>query len=191
MLYESVNEIKTYQFEIANFFRNPVNSVNFGINYHKKDKTKDNLLVFDTKIDVFNLINSENENFVQANQDLIEDAEFSRAKSKRRISQPVDAEFSRAKSKRRISQPVLETQNCLYRMLFYFSNFHYSEGIELPNEELFLLFNFIGRYYKVPIGRHFENIKYFDINFFKILYVITDDKTGFIDYVDENKVIKF
>jgi len=44
-----MNDIKTYQIEIANFFRNPVDPVNFGVHYYVRDKNFDNILKLDER----------------------------------------------------------------------------------------------------------------------------------------------
>jgi hypothetical protein len=38
LLFETMNDIKNYQIEIANYFRNPVDAVNFGVDYFVKEK---------------------------------------------------------------------------------------------------------------------------------------------------------
>ena len=81
------------------------------------------------------------------------------------------------------------SQNRLYRFLFMFSDLFWNESIELPDEELFLVFNFIGNFYKMKLGKHYPSLDYFDVNFMKIFYIITDENYGFINYFEKNKVI--
>ena len=37
LLFETLNDIKNHQIEIANYFRNPVDKVNFGFGYYTKE----------------------------------------------------------------------------------------------------------------------------------------------------------
>lgn len=204
MLYESLNEIKVHQFQIANFFRNPVNEVNFGVNYHKKDKNKDNLLGLDDKKLSLELLNADNEDYSKvAQSDLINEDLSSQSQStsiiRKRKSREMtkiqtnkiddpSALINKTRNESSVKRDLKEQKSSLFRLLFHFSAFHWNDQVEVPNEELYLVFNFIGKLYKVSLGKHYENLKYFDINFFKIFYIITDEKTGFIDYVDMNKV---
>jgi len=73
-------------------------------------------------------------------------------------------------------------------MLFMFSDFFWNTNVEVPKEQLFLIFNFLGKNYKVKLGTHYECLDYFDVNFFKIFYIIADEQMGFIEYVEKNKV---
>jgi len=81
-----------------------------------------------------------------------------------------------------------ETGNSLYRILFMVSDLYWNENIELPTEELYLVFHFLGKYFRIKLTNIYTNIKYIDVDFYKLFYIITDQQKGFFDYVEKNKV---
>ncbi len=82
----------------------------------------------------------------------------------------------------------LVTGNALYRVLFFFSDLYWYDTVELPKEELFIVFDFLGKNYKIPLTNIYSNIKYIDVDFYKLFYVITDQQKGFFEFVEKNKV---
>ena len=46
LLFETLNDIKNYQIDIANLFRNPVNKVNFGFGFYTKE------IIFEDKVEL-------------------------------------------------------------------------------------------------------------------------------------------
>ena len=59
----------------------------------------------------------------------------------------------------------------------------------LAEQELFLLFNFLGNWYKLKISNFYKDLDYININFFKLFYIICDKNDGFSDYIEKNRVI--
>ena len=49
LLFETLNDIKNYQIEIANLFRNPVNKVNFGFGFYTKEISYENKIQLTNK----------------------------------------------------------------------------------------------------------------------------------------------
>lgn len=142
LLFETMNEIKFYQIEIARFFRNPVDSVNFGVGYFKSsyepEPVSNNVLTTET----------------------------------------VDLDQERKK--------INDSE--LYRIMFIFTDLFWADDIELPSSELFLVFDFLGKKYKVKLEKHFPQLDYFLINFYKIFTILYDCDT-FNQYIDKNRVL--
>jgi len=78
--------------------------------------------------------------------------------------------------------------NALYRLLFMFSDFYWNTNIELPNEDLFLVFQFLGKNYKIRLSNIHSKIRYIDVDFYKIFYIITDRQKGFFEFSEKEKV---
>jgi len=76
----------------------------------------------------------------------------------------------------------------LYRLLFMFSDFYWDTNIELPNEDLFLVFQFLGKNYKIRLSNIHSKIRYIDVDFNKIFYIITDRQKGFFEFSEKEKV---
>lgn len=171
-----MNDIKNYQIEIANFFRNPVDPVNFGVHYYMKDKNNDNLLKLDEKEEIKKLKQIDERRRTQELNTLTTTVNIDDSDDELNFTKLPQEEFE------------LNSKHCLYRMLFMFSDFFWNNNVKVPDEEMFLIFNFLGKHYKVHLGTHYEMLDYFDVNFFKIFYIIADEQMGFIEYVEKNKV---
>lgn len=80
--------------------------------------------------------------------------------------------------------------NRLYRILIMFTDIFLNDAITqlLADHELFILFNFIGNWYKVKIPNFYKELDYININFFKLFYIICNKNDGFLDYIDKNRV---
>ena len=183
-MFETTHDIKTYQIEIANFFRNPVDPINFGMHYYLDDKNKENPLKKDEK-EILNKI-------IEAKKKEKKDKPNTTKKTiKSTLEDKYDApeeEPNQDSQTPIINSAELDLNKRLYRMLFMFSDFLWNKAVEVPKEKLFLIFNFLGNNYKVKLGTHYERLHYFDVDFFKIFYIITDEQRGFNDYVEKNKV---
>jgi len=181
-LFETTHDIKNYQIEIANFFRNPVDPINFGMYYYLDDKNKENSLKKDEKELLNKIIEAkkkDNPTYTSKKtiKSILEDKYNAPEEEPNQDSQtPI------------INSAELDSNKRLYRVLFMFSDFLWSKEVEVPKEQLFLIFNFLGNNYKVKLGTHYERLHYFDVDFFKIFYIITDEQRGFDDYVKKNKV---
>ena len=80
------------------------------------------------------------------------------------------------------------TGNALYRVLFMFSDLYWNENIDLPNEELYIVFDFLGKNFRFKLTNIHNSIRYIDLDFYKLYYIITDQQKGFFDYVEKKKV---
>lgn len=160
LLFETMNDIKKYQIKIANYFRINVDDINFGVDYYIKPKQ-----------DIFENIG--------VNQKL--EKEFN-------IKKTIYLETMRNNM---INDSNLggsiKKEKYLYRILILFSDLFWNEEVEVPNKEFYLLFNFLNLHIKAKVKRHYKELDYFNINFFKIFYVICDPDEGFIDYIDKNR----
>ncbi len=180
LLFETMNDIKNHQIEIANFFRNPVDPVNFGMDYYAKEICKKDLELPEEEN------NNEDETSSVSEQGgnntyIVSDNSGSIASPKKmRVSQLNEVKTG------------VENKNnlYLYRIMIMFTDLFWNESLKLPNDELYLLFNFLGNWYKVRIGRYYEQLDYFNINFFKIFYIVCDGTNGFIEYVEKNRLME-
>lgn len=165
LLFETMNDIKTYQIKIANYFRINVDHINFGVNYyisqhnddyktlgvnHKLEKqyAKEN-----NTIDL--LYNSKTENINYKNNKLYDSKSI----------------------------------NCLYRVLIIFSDLLWEENISIPDKQLYLIFDFLNIKIKAKIKKYYKEIDYMNVNFFKIFYLACNPEDGFIDYIDKNRTM--
>ena len=279
LLYETLNDIKDSEIETANFFRIPVDRINFCFNYYKKIKEQkdkvtltkkelekiqniyneiDNMVkasdeIDDNKNNVFvnnndnnkNLNNNENNNINDNNIDSESNNESNDEindnddndennnaysgsvspnksrnnigsnklltfKSSKNLSKIIidnkDSNFN-PKNKQNIYQnnnnlnnneipinekPKENKKPNLYRILVMFNDIIWSEKIEIPSEELYIVFTFLGKSYKFPIKiePYTHKLDYTIINFWKIFHIICTEPEGFINFADKNRYME-
>ena len=83
--------------------------------------------------------------------------------------------------------------NNLYRILIIFNDIIWTEqDIKLPNKDLFLVYTFLGNYYKIPlkIDQFTKDLDYTLISFYKIYHIICTEPDGFIKWVEKNRYME-
>ena len=181
LLFETLNDIKNYQIEIANIFRNPVDKVNFGFNFYQKEKPKTG------KIE---LTNDEMKEIDKIKEDVeyMENNDLTEEQYRQIINQDTNENNKNNQKELRESQHE-EKPNNLYRIMVMFNDLIWSDKIKIPEKDLFLVYSFLGGNYKVPIKieKYTQDIDYSIINFMKIYHIICTEPEGFIDYVEKNR----
>ncbi len=181
LLFETLNDIKNYQIEIANIFRNPVDKVNFGFNFYQKEKPKTG------KIE---LTNDEMKEIDKIKEDVeyMENNDLTEEQYRQIINQDTNENNKNNQKELRESQHE-EKPNNLYRIMVMFNDLIWSDKIKIPDKDLFLVYSFLGGNYKVPIKieKYTQDIDYSIINFMKIYHIICTEPEGFIDYVEKNR----
>ena len=181
LLFETLNDIKNYQIEIANIFRNPVDKVNFGFNFYQKEKPKTG------KIE---LSNDEMKEIDKIKEDVeyMENNDLTEEQYRQIINQDTN-ENNKNNQKDLRESPHEEKPNNLYRIMVMFNDLIWSDKIKIPDKDLFLVYSFLGGNYKVPIKieKYTQDIDYSIINFMKIYHIICTEPEGFIDYVEKNR----
>ena len=234
LLFETLNDIKTYQIDIANLFRNPVNKVNFGFGFYTKeivfeDKVEltkaqlnkikmlnneiDNLNkdedVEDDVVGIKNNKTSSSNNLTQDNNDVDEENEDDTENNnngnnninKNELKLTLDSNKSdNNKNPKEINKQdnvdIITKRskiNNLYRILIIFNDIIWTEqDIKLPNKDLFLVYTFLGNYYKIPltIDQFTKDLDYTLINFYKIYHIICTEPDGFIKWVEKNRYME-
>ena len=235
LLFETLNDIKTYQIDIANLFRNPVNKVNFGFGFYTKEivfedkveltkaqlnkikmlnKEIDNLNKDeDDEDDVVGIKNnktSSSNNLTQDNNDVDEENEDDTENNnngnnnninKNELKLTLDSNKSdNNKNPKEINKQdnvdIITKRskiNNLYRILIIFNDIIWTEqDIKLPNKDLFLVYTFLGNYYKIPltIDQFTKDLDYTLINFYKIYHIICTEPDGFIKWVEKNRYME-
>ena len=279
LLFETLNDIKDYQIEIANLFRIPVDRVNFCFNYYteiKEDKTKvkltqkelNNIEKLNSEISNMNL--KEEEEFVTDNNEY-DNNQFSSGRKMRKESEleneamhnesnviddqkrnffnnnlninddnpmaepeqfnakdNAKKENNSPKIKKKIlkknystgmiekdlSQKDLERMSLqkrtssdninltksseikkplnLYQILIMFNDLIWNNVEQIPNDDLYLLYTFLGNSYKIPIKieQYSKDLDYTIINYQKIYHIITTEPEGFINFVEKNRYME-
>ena len=266
LLFETLNEIKDFQIEIANFFRIPVDKVNFCFNYYtelKEDKTKvklttkelNNIEKFNSEISNMNLRGEEfmEENNIYDNEafndkkrkptgGMIETEEAHiETESKRKTSlfnninnnntileEPEQTNMNEntnmnmspekiTKPKKKFLQKNLsagmiqdlpprkisDKNNLiksaeinkplnLYQILVMFNDIIWNNIDQIPTEDLYLIYSFLGNSYKIPIKieQYSKDLDYTIINYHKIYHIITTEPEGFINFVEKNRYME-
>jgi hypothetical protein len=181
LLFETMDDIKKFQIEIANFFRNPVDPVNFGLEYYSKKKPQSHSFLEENEFSSSNIIPINNSESFKINND--NDSLLYQNYSLDQLSNSTPKKFQRKKS-----QNTLERKNLyLHRVLIMFTDLFWNEELTLPDKELYMKFNFLGSWYQVKLGKYYKEMDYFNINFFKIFYLVCDETEGFIDYIEKVK----
>ena len=234
LLFETLNDIKTYQIDIANLFRNPVNKVNFGFGFYTKEivfedkveltkaqlnkikmlnKEIDNLNKDeddeDDMVGIKNNKTSSSNNLTQDNNDVDEENEDDTENNnngnnninKNELKLTLDSNKSdNNKNPKEINKQdnvdIITKRskiNNLYRILIIFNDIIWTEqNIKLPNKDLFLVYTFLGNYYKIPltIDQFTKDLDYTLINFYKIYHIICTEPDGFIKWVEKNRYME-
>ena len=224
LLFETLNDIKNYQIDIANLFRNPVNKVNFGFGFYTKE------IIFEDKVELtkvqqnkIKMLNTEIDNL---NKEEDDENDMVGVKNKTTSSNNIseedieneenDEENEVIKKSEKKTEPKLnlkpskemnqteekkETEivtkkgkiNNLYRILIIFNDIIWTEqNIKLPKKDLFLVYTFLGNYYKIPltIDQFTKDLDYTLINFYKIYHIICTEPDGFIKWVEKNRYME-
>ena len=263
LLFETLNDIKEYQIEIANLFRIPVDRINFCFNYYteiKEDKTKVKLtpkelinierlnseisnmnlkdeendyeqynagirgikestlekdemnnqsnIIEEQKRNYFNNnnqpmgeidpINSLNQNIINENTPKIPQKIFKKNYStgmlqgfnqrERAGFSPNKKSFENNLTKSAEFQKPLN----LYQILIMFNDIIWNNIDQIPTEDLYLVYNFLGNSYKIPIKieQYSKDLDYTIINYQKIYHIITTEPEGFINFVEKNRYME-
>ena len=262
LLFETLNDIKEYQIEIANLFRIPVDRINFCFNYYteiKEDKTKVKLtpkelinierlnseisnmnlkeeendyeqynagirgikestlekdemnnqsnIIEEQKRNYFNNnnqpmgeidpINNLNQNIINENTPKIPQKIFKKNYSTGMLqgfNQRERAGFSPKKSFENNLTKSAEFQKPLnlYQILIMFNDIIWNNIDQIPTEDLYLVYNFLGNSYKIPIKieQYSKDLDYTIINYQKIYHIITTEPEGFINFVEKNRYME-
>ena len=192
LLFETLNDIKNYQIEIGNIFRNPVDKVNFGFNFYSKKKPKTGKIeLSDEEIKEIDKIKEDVE--YMENNDLTEE------QYKAIINQSTNDNYHKNNMKESTNNNNLRDNhteekkpNNLYRIMVMFNDLIWSDKIKIPEKDLFLVYSFLGGSYKVPIKieKYTQDIDYSIINYMKIYHIISTEPEGFIDYVEKNRYME-
>jgi len=202
LLFETMNEVKNSQIEIANYFNIPVNHLNFGVEIYSKPETEDNLeeLLFMKTSN--NLNSTEKNKNINLNTNVTSNNQFGgNYQSSQYKTNPenytnnTNLTHSSVGNNGIIDHNLIHKNSCqskerknfLYRFLIMFTDILWNENITIPNEKLYIVFNIFGNWYKLKLNDHYPSIDYSNINFFKMFYVICEENYGFIDYIDKNR----
>jgi len=197
LLFETLNDIKNYQIEIANLFRNPVNKVNFGFGFYTKEISYENRIQLTNKQqEKIQKLNTEIENL---NKEEDEDDDVL-IRPKTVTSNDEDDMNTESDN---VNENNGETtgdnykkeskKNNLYRILIMFNDIIWSDqNIKLPDKNLFLVYSFLGNEYKIPIQMqpYTKKLDYSLINFYKIYHIICTEPEGFIKWVEKNRYME-
>ena len=218
LLFETLNGIKNYQIDIANLFRNPVNKVNFGFGFYTKEiifedkveltKVQQNKIkMLNTEIDNLNKEEDEEDDIVgiknktNSSNNISEEDNEENEEENEEINNKENQEIkiNKENEKKEINKQEKETMNKkgkinnLYRILIIFNDIIWTEqNIKLPKKDLFLVYTFLGNYYKIPlnIDQFTKDLDYTLINFYKIYHIICTEPDGFIKWVEKNRYME-
>ena len=220
LLFETLNGIKNYQIDIANLFRNPVNKVNFGFGFYTKEiifedkveltKTQQNKIkMLNTEIDNLNKEEEEESDIVgvknktsssnniseEDNEENDEDEDINNNVKKTEIKLKFNTEINQKQENKSEKEAINKKAkiNNLYRILIIFNDIIWTEqNIKLPKKDLFLVYTFLGNYYKIPltIDQFTKDLDYTLINFYKIYHIICTEPDGFIKWVEKNRYME-
>ena len=218
LLFETLNGIKNYQIDIANLFRNPVNKVNFGFGFYTKEiifedkveltKVQQNKIkMLNTEIDNLNKEEDEEDDIVgiknktNSSNNISEEDNEENEEENEEINNKANQEIkiNKENEKKEVNKQEKETMNKkgkinnLYRILIIFNDIIWTEqNIKLPKKDLFLVYTFLGNYYKIPlnIDQFTKDLDYTLINFYKIYHIICTEPDGFIKWVEKNRYME-
>ena len=218
LLFETLNGIKNYQIDIANLFRNPVNKVNFGFGFYTKEiifedkveltKVQQNKIkMLNTEIDNLNKEEDEEDDIVgiknktNSSNNISEEDNEENEEENEEINNKANQEIkiNKENEKKEGNKQEKETMNKkgkinnLYRILIIFNDIIWTEqNIKLPKKDLFLVYTFLGNYYKIPlnIDQFTKDLDYTLINFYKIYHIICTEPDGFIKWVEKNRYME-
>ena len=200
LLFETLNDIKNHQIEIANYFRNPVNKVNFGFGFYTKEIFyEDRVQLTNKQQEKIKQLNLEIENLNKENQtDLLINPKSNSSVNSEEIDEDNNNENISGnihKDENNINNNYIKKskKNNLYRILIMFNDIIWSDQkIKLPDKNLFLVYSFLGNEYKIPIKIHpyTNKLDYSLINFYKIYHIICTEPEGFIKWVEKNRYME-
>ena len=80
----------------------------------------------------------------------------------------------------------------LYQILIMFNDLIWNNIDQIPSEDLYIVYNFLGNSYKIPIKieQYSKDLDYTIINFQKIYHIITTEPEGFINFVEKNRYME-
>ena len=244
LLFETLNDIKEYQIEIANLFKIPVDRINFCFNYYtqiKEDKSKvkltkkemkniekkyqeitnmntNNEETFDQKNN-YRKMNDTNENDEMNNESSGEENSESKknyeeeeemmninennknenfnggSKNKnlndRKNNNEKQASHSKNTEESNKSTELKKPMN-LYRILIMFNDIIWNNIEQLPEQDLYIIYSFLGNNYKIPlkIESFNKDLDYTIINFQKLYHIICTEPEGFINFVEKNRYME-
>ena len=253
LLFETLNDIKDYQIQIANLFRIPVDNINFCFNFYtksKEDKTKVKL----TKKELDNIerLNKEINNMNMNYEEDIDSYDFQRKKSglsdncddihnessimpindskknyfnnlNKSELEDQDNNINENSKNENYYKPILKKNNStgiigstksynnnnsmdgsnksssetkkpmnLYRILIMFNDLIWNNIDDIPKEDLYIVYSFLGNNYKIPvkIESYTKDLDYTIINFQKIYHIICTEPEGFINFVEKNRYME-
>ncbi len=197
LLFETLNDIKNYQIEIANLFRNPVDKVNFGFGYYTKE------IIYEDKVQ---LTNKQQEKVKQLNieiENLNKEEDESDYLVRPKTNSSNNTEENNESNENMNENVNIENNNNnylkkskinnLYRILIMFNDIIWSDQkIKIPDKKLFLVYSFLGNEYKIPIKLepYTSQLDYSLINFYKIYHIICTEPEGFIKWVEKNRYME-
>ena len=251
LLYETLNDIKDYQIEIANLFRIPVDRVNFCFNFYtkiKEDKTKikltkkelDNIERMNEEINNMNLEDEEETVDFYTNRKksvfIVDDEEMRNESSRNNESNNYYNNLNKSGSEEKeninikenfMQKPFIKKKNFsilkknystgmisgskysneikennestenkspmnLFRILIMFKDIIWNNIDQIPKEDLFIVYSFLGNRYKIPLKfeQYTKDLDYTLINFKKIYHIICTQPEGFINFVEKNRYME-
>jgi hypothetical protein len=80
----------------------------------------------------------------------------------------------------------------LYQILIMFNDLIWNNVEQIPIDDLYLLYTFLGNSYKIPIKieQYSKDLDYTIINYQKIYHIITTEPEGFINFVEKNRYME-
>ena len=225
LLFETLNDIKDYQIEIANLFRIPVDKINFCFNCYEKEKddiSKVNLT--EEELNNIHRVNKEinklspiyedefnsnelhkNKNFLIGNDEILNDKLIikeqknlnkinnTKVLTKNKSAGNIITEKNDIKNNNN-NKKECENKDQLYlfRILIIFNDIIWDNINELPKEDLYIVYSFLGNNYKIPLNieQYSKDLDYTLINFKKIYHVICTEPDGFINFAEKNRYME-
>ena len=190
LLFEALNNIKNYQIEIANLFRNPVNKVNFGFGFYAKEISYENKVQLTNKQqEKVKELNTEIENLnKEEDEDDVIIKPITNRSNEEEGMEDTNSDNYESENYKKSSK-----KNNLYRILIMFNDIIWSDkNVKLPDKDLFLVYTFLGNQYKIPIKMqsYTKLLDYSLINFNKIYHIICTEPEGFIKWVEKNRYME-
>jgi hypothetical protein len=80
----------------------------------------------------------------------------------------------------------------LYQILIMFNDIIWNDIAQIPIEDLYIVYTFLGNSYKIPIKieQYSKDLDYTIINYQKIYHIITTEPEGFINFVEKNRYME-
>jgi len=231
LLFETLNDIKDYQIEIANLFRIPVDKINFCFNCYEKEKDEiskvnlteeelNNIERINKEINKISPINEDelnfnephiNKSFLIGNDEILNDNLIKKEKgdlnknnkakvlTKNKSAGMIITKKNDINSNTNNKNKIDNNKTCenkdqlyLFRILIMFNDIIWNNISELPKEDLYIVYSFLGNNYKIPlkIEQYSKELDYSLINFKKIYHVICTEPDGFINFAEKNRYME-